>query len=114
MFADIDAYATGLSRSFPDSVESIDIYANSYSMQVRPAVLRALRHGRTVRHFSSPHLHDRFVIKDRVDGKLLGTSFGGFGSKFFALLDLSRHDVTAVRTELQQLCPMPIHRNRRG
>lgn len=110
LFPDLRSYADGLAGLFPATVKSIDLYTNSYAKVVRPTVLRALKAGRSVRHFSSPDLHDRFVIKDRVDGMLLGTSFGGFGNKFFALLDLPRNDVAALRTELQELCPLPRRR----
>lgn len=108
MYPDVGSYAQALVGLFPSSAKRIDLYTNSYNSNVRPAVLRPLKEGRNVRHFSSDRLHDRFIIKDGTEGKILGTSFGGFGRKFFAMLDLSTGDVSAVRSELHALCPSPV------
>lgn len=108
MFPDVDAYTEAIAGLFPKSARKIDLYTNSYSQKVRPAVLRRLKEGRNVRHFSSDQLHDRFLLKDRTKGKVLGTSLGGFGRKFFAVVDLAPADVSEVVDQLRALCPNPI------
>ncbi|MBO6727990.1 MULTISPECIES: hypothetical protein [Hyphomicrobiales] len=113
MFPDIESYSDALVRLFPKTAIRVDLYTNSYQRTVRPAVLRALKEGRSVRHYMSSDLHDRFVIKDRSEGKSIGTSFGGFGRKFFAMTDLSPVDVASVMSELKKLCPEPVRPGRR-
>ncbi len=112
MFANVEAYVRALKGIFPQSVKRLDLYTNGWANAVRTPVLDALKDGRRVRHFSSDDLHDRFIIKDRQTAKAMGTSFGGFGAKFFALLDLSPRDAVEVRSELSRLCPFPVQLNR--
>ena len=112
MFPDLEAYVSALTRIVPQSVQRLDLYTNGYAAAVRTPLLRALKEGRSVRHFSSDALHDRFVIKDQCEAKVIGTSFGGFGNKFFALIDLSSSDTADVRTHLRNLCPFPVQLNR--
>lgn len=108
LFPDVETYAEAIADLFPKSAKKVDLYTNSYSQKVRPAVLQRLKEGRNVRHFSSNHLHDRFLIRDQSAGKVLGTSLGGFGRKFFAVVDLDPADVTDVVAELRSLCPHPL------
>lgn len=112
MFPDVDAYAEGIASLFPRSAKKIDLYTNSYSKKVRPAVLQRLKEGRNVRHFSSDQLHDRFLLRNRSAGKVLGTSLGGFGRKFFAVVDLDPADVSDVIDQLRTLCPSPLFHRR--
>jgi len=108
MFPDVDAYAKAIADLFPKSAKKVDLYTNSYSQMVRPAVLQRLKEGRNVRHFSSDQLHDRFLLRNRSQGKVLGTSLGGFGRKFFAVVDLDPADVSEVVDQLRALCPNPL------
>ena len=112
MFPDVETYAEAIASLFPKSAKKIDLYTNSYSKKVRPAVLQRLKEGRNVRHFSSDQLHDRFLLKNLSEGKVLGTSLGGFGRKFFAVVDLEPSDVSEVVDQLRALCPHPLfHRS---
>ncbi|MBB3747176.1 hypothetical protein FHX10_006732 [Rhizobium sp. BK591] len=113
LYPDVTSYAQVLLSLFPASAKRIDLYSNGYMSQVKPAIMRPLKDGRQARHFSSHGLHDRFVIKNRTEGKFIGTSFGGFGRKFFAISDLPRQDVSALLSELHALCPKPIKHGRR-
>ena len=108
MFPDVETYAEAIAGLFPKSAKKIDLYTNSYSKKVRPAVLQHLKEGRNVRHFSSDQLHDRFLLRNRSAGKVLGTSLGGFGRKFFAVVDLVPADVSEVIDHLRTLCPNPL------
>ena len=112
LFKTVEDYAAGLRNIFPASVKDIDVYSNSYTTSVRRCVLKKMKDGRNVRHFSSHEIHDRFVIKDGKEGRLIGTSFGGFGRKFFAMIDLPPHDVCDVVSELRKLCPKLVRSRR--
>lgn len=112
MFATVEDYVGALAGIFPKSAKRIDLYTNGWANAVKTPVLHALKDGRSVRHFSSDDLHDRFIIKDRREAKAIGTSLGGFGAKFFALLDLSPEDAVEVRSELTKLCRFPVQLNR--
>ncbi|MBB3302844.1 hypothetical protein FHT72_006825 [Rhizobium sp. BK077] len=113
LYQSVEDYAQALAKLIPASAKQLDLYTNSYQSAVRPVVLNALKEGRNVRHFSTNLLHDRFVLKDGSEGKMIGTSFSGFGRKFFGMLDLEPTDVAAVRRELFALCPNPIQGGRR-
>lgn len=108
LYKGVEDYADGLSGIFPKSVKDIDVFSNSYTTSTRRYVMNKLKEGRRVRHFSSHQIHDRFIIKDGEEGKLIGTSFGGFGRKFFSMIDLPPDDVHAVISELRALCPKPV------
>ncbi|WP_157971172.1 hypothetical protein [Pseudogemmobacter bohemicus] len=108
LFKTIEEYADGLAEILPASARHIDIFSNSYSSPVRKCVMGKLKGGRNIRHFSSDKLHDRFIIKDGTEGRVIGTSFGGFGSKFFAMMDLPDYDVISVMSELRDLCLRPV------
>jgi hypothetical protein len=107
-YGSIEVYANEMEKIIPSSVSDIDIFSNSYRSLVRKSVFKRLKLGRKVRHFSSHEIHDRFVIKDGKEGKLIGTSFGGFGRKFFAMVDLPPSDVHKVVSQLRELCPKPV------
>lgn len=108
LYRNIEDYAAGLESIFPTSVTNIDVFSNSYTARVRSCVMKKLKMRRKIRHFSSHAVHDRFVIKDGKEGRLIGTSFGGFGRKFFAMIDLPRDDVRDIISELRELCPKPV------
>jgi hypothetical protein len=108
LFPTVEKYADGLAGILPASAEKLDVYSNSYTTSVRKCVMKEFKFRRTVRHFSSHDLHDRFIIKDGIEGKILGTSFGGFGRKFFSMIDLPAEDVKDVVSELRKLCPFPV------
>jgi hypothetical protein len=112
MFPNVDSYAEAIAELFSKSVKKIDLYTNSYNQKVRPAVLGRLKEGRNIRHFSSDRLHDRFLLKGQSEGKVLGTSLGGFGRKFFAVVDLDSSDVVEVVTQLRTLYPRPLFHRR--
>jgi len=103
MFASVEEYAQALGNIFPPSVKHVDLFYNGYSKKVRPSVKRQLKEGRRLIEFNRCAIHDRFVVKDGREGKLIGTSFGGFGKKFFALIDLPSSDVKQLRAELDTL-----------
>jgi hypothetical protein len=63
-----------------------------YTRQIKTAIRRKLKEGRTLEIFDTQPVHDRYIFKNNVDGRMLGTSFGGFGNKIFTILPLPRED----------------------
>jgi hypothetical protein len=112
MFPNVESYARALRGLIPNSVKKLDLYSNGFTRVVRSEISRHLKEGRMIRYFSSAHLHDRFIIKGGTEGKIIGTSFGGFGNKFFAMLDLPRADVNEVLNHLRALCPATMYARR--
>lgn len=108
LYRSVEDYTTSIEKIFPASVKDVDIFSNSCTTSVRSCVMKKLKIRRNVRHFSSHEIHDRFVIKDGREGKLIGTFFGGFGGKFFAMIDLPPDDVREVISQLRKLCPKPV------
>lgn len=114
MFGDLTAYVDAISGIFPATVTAVDLYGTGFTGKVKTELLNALKDGRNVRVFDAQGLHDRFILKDRDQGRVMGTSFGGFGSKFFFTEELSAADVAEVRAELRRLAPFPTQLNRGG
>lgn len=99
-FRSEEDYVDAIVRLLPPSAEQIDIFCNGFKHSIRRKFVRAAKEGRAqLRIFVSSKIHDRFVLRDD-EVKLVGTSFGGFGNKIFALLDLSKEDSEIVRREL--------------
>ena len=114
MFTDQTAYINAVSRIFPKSVTEIDLYVTGFTSTVKTEMLRSLKEGRSVRLFDTEGLHDRFILKDRYEGKVIGTSFGGLGNKFFFTENIPSDDTVEIRKELQRLAPFPTQLNRGG
>jgi hypothetical protein len=102
-FKTIDAYVNAINGMIPRTAKKIEIYTNSYETEVKKKLSLLLKDGREVKYINSKEIHDRFIIKGEREGKIIGTSFGGFGNKFFAVLDLSEDDAFQVKTLLRNL-----------
>ncbi|UWQ21629.1 hypothetical protein [Jannaschia sp. W003] len=105
IYPTVEKYASSIEKMLPKSATRIDIYSNGHTITAKRAVVGKLKAGRSIRHFSSSGIHDRFLIRDNNAGKIIGTSFGGFGSKFSVVVDLSEKDVKSVCENLRGLCP---------
>ena len=53
--------------------------------------------------FSSADIHDRFIIKNSLHGKMIGASMQGFGGKIFAMLDIPSEDLPPLLESLRQI-----------
>ena len=62
-----------------------------------------LKEGRNVTIYDTNLIHDRYILKNNSEGKMIGTSFGGIGNKVFTVLDLPREDVTTLKRYLHQI-----------
>ncbi len=112
MFSDQTAYINAVTGIFPATVTSIDLYVTGYTNTVRTEMLNSLKNGRNVRVFDTDGLHDRFIFKNHGEAKVLGTSFGGLGNKFFFTENLTRRDGAEVLAELRRIAPFPTQLNR--
>lgn len=57
----------------------------------------------TLTRFQTTEIHDRVIIKDDLEARVLGTSFGGLGNKIAFILDLPREDLKKFRQELYRI-----------
>ena len=63
-----------------------------------------------LRNYPTGAIHDRVMIKDNDRAKMLGTSFGGLGSKIAFFVDLPEEDVTIFQKELHKIRTKPTFR----
>src|SRR5262249_51576926 len=59
---------------------------------IKKAVRRRLKEGRQLEIYDTNMIHDRYIIKDNTEGRMIGTSIGGFGAKVFTVLPLPYED----------------------
>lgn len=111
-YADVQSGAEALAQLIPLRPRGSILY-QWLRKRSTPTLPRAFKEQRNSRHFSSSLAHDRFVPKDRTMGKVIGTSFGGFGRKFFGRRDLEPADTMSIRRVRYMPCPTPILIGRR-
>jgi hypothetical protein len=85
----------------PAVARHVKFYGAGYTKKIKTALKRKLKDGRTLDIFDTSHIHDRYVIKDYSEGRMIGTSFGGFHNKIFTILPLPRDDVQRIVTFLR-------------
>jgi hypothetical protein len=91
----------------PPESKRINLYGNYASLRrIQQPMTQKMRRGRPNRQFNyfyTDTIHDRYIIKDKRWGKMIGTSFGGIGNKFFTILDLPAEDVQSICGELERI-----------
>jgi hypothetical protein len=95
-------YVDALISLIPSTARHVDIFCNGLKLSVRKAFYLKAKEGRRVRIFNTQDVHDRFVVRDD-EVKVIGTSFGGFGNKIFAVLDLSPDDAEIVKRDFDRI-----------
>lgn len=103
LFKSDDDYIGYINRLLPKSAHSVDFFGNGFTGRIRKALLHEVKEGRQVRFYDTNSIHDRYIIRDRNDGRMLGTSLGGFGNKIFTILDLPATDTKTLVTYLDKL-----------
>jgi hypothetical protein len=101
VFKSADDYVEFIANLIPATARHVKLYGAGYTKAIRTALKRKLKEGRTLDIFDTFHIHDRYVIKDYSEGRMLGTSFGGFHNKIFTILPLPREDVQRILTFLR-------------
>jgi len=92
LFKSIDEYIDFVSDLIPSSARCVKLFGNGYTSKIKKSLRLKLKHGRQLEIFDTEAIHDRYIIKDNAEGRMIGTSFGGFGSKVFTILPLPRQD----------------------
>lgn len=89
-------YIRAIKIIVPKTCAAVKFYACGFYSRIRNPLIEALKDGRQINFIDTTHIHDRFIIKDRKEAKYIGTSFGGFGRKVFAINDLPIDDVSLL------------------
>jgi hypothetical protein len=77
----------------PPTARFVKLFSLGFTAKIKKDLYAALKEGREVKLFTTPHIHDRYIIRDNSEGRMIGTSFGGFGNKIFTVLPLPAEDV---------------------
>jgi hypothetical protein len=96
LFKSTDDYVQFISNLLPATARHVKLYGNGYTGKIKTAIRRKLKAGRTLDFFYTNDIHDRYIIKNNAEGRMLGTSFGGFVSKIFTILPLPREDTQRI------------------
>ncbi len=98
-----DAYADEV-RQVLGPVAEVDVYhLPDPPKELRTAMKRIAFEGRRVTPHETTEIHDRVWIKDGNDARVVGTSFGGIGSKLAFIIALSEEDRTRFQEELRRI-----------
>jgi hypothetical protein len=92
VFQSIDEYVDFVSDLVPASARHLKLFGCGYTKKIKTALLKKLKKGRAMDFCNTKLVHDRYLIKDNIDGRMIGTSFGGFGYRIFTILPLPRED----------------------
>lgn len=96
-------YVSYISSLIPETVKSIKFYGQGFTSEVKSKLLMSLKEGRNILFFSTPEIHDRYIIKDLDECRIIGTSFGGMGNKIFTVLPLPNEDLATLKKYLRQI-----------
>jgi hypothetical protein len=88
IFRSEDDYVDFIAGLVPATTRHVKLCGAGYTKKIKSALKRKLKEGRTLDIFDTFHIHDRYVIKNYSEGRMLGTSFGGFHNKIFTMLPL--------------------------
>lgn len=92
LFESSGEYVEFVANFIPSSARQVKLFGCGYSSKIKRALREKLKEGRQLQIFDTEEIHDRYIIKDNVEGRMIGTSIGGFGSKVFTVLPLPRED----------------------
>jgi len=101
LFLSADEYVDFVANLIPRTARHVKLYGMGYTKTIQAALKSKLEINRTLNIFDTPFIHDRYVIKDYSEGRMLGTSFGGFHNKIFTILPLPREDVERILSFLR-------------
>jgi hypothetical protein len=79
IFRSEDDYVDFIAGLVPATARHVKLYGAGYTKKIKSALKRKLKEGRTLDIFDT--FHDRYVIKNYSEGRMLGTSFGGLSSR---------------------------------
>lgn len=98
-------YTKALIKIFPNNLKEVEIF--HLPGPNKRIYEKIKKHCRTkeirFKNFSTTEIHDRVWIKNKADGKVIGTSFGGLGNKIAFILDLPEDDKDKFMQELHRI-----------
>jgi hypothetical protein len=96
LFPTVTAYVEYIDGLVPASVKHLKMFSCGFEKPIKTALRRKLKEGRMLEIFDTNEIHDRYIIRDDKEGLMIGTSFGGFGSKIFTVLPLPAADTAKI------------------
>jgi hypothetical protein len=66
-------YVSFISDLIPASAGHDKLFGCGYTREIKTAIRRKLKQGQTLEIFDTRLLHDRYIIKNNVDGRMLGS-----------------------------------------
>ena len=96
LFHSTDEYVNFVCGLIPRTARHVKFFGNGHTSKIKSALRCRLKEGRQLDMFSTDLIHDRYIIKDNTEGRMIGTSFGGFGNKIFTVLPLPREDTAKL------------------
>ena len=103
IYSSEEDYIDYFSSLFPASATKIKIFGNGFKTSIRKKMKAKLKEGRSITFFDTNMIHDRYIIKDNTEGRMIGTSFGGLGNKVFTVLELPKEDVVTLSRYLRKI-----------
>lgn len=100
-----EEYATEVAKVLK-GIEKLDIFhlpdaPKEMKTAMRRVVFKCLK--TPPRCYPTCEIHDRVWIRDGLDARIVGTSFGGIGSKLAFMLPLPKADLEAFQEELDRI-----------
>lgn len=105
IFRTQEKYVEWLLDLFPKGLERLDVFhLPSPNRRIVASITQHCKMKRiSLGKWETTEIHDRVLIKDGIEAKAIGTSFGGFGNKIAFVLDLPKEDLDVFRKELHRI-----------
>jgi len=103
LYATPHDYVMEVCDLIPESAKKMRLFGTGYTSEIEAKFLGELRSGREVKFVDTTRIHDRIILRDDATAKMIGTSFGGFGRKLFAVLDFPPSDISDLKDVLNDI-----------
>jgi hypothetical protein len=96
LFESSEMYCDYVADLISPEAKKVTLVGNGYTNDIKKKLSLRLKEGREIKFVDTTSIHDRYIIRDSSQGKMIGTSLGGFGNKMFTILDLPSNDVATI------------------
>lgn len=98
-------YLESIVDLIPTTLQTIEVYhlPGPNKKIFNPFQKHCRKKNIALRNWATTEIHDRVLIKNNSEAKVLGTSFGGLGNKIAFVLDLPEEDLKVFRSELRRI-----------
>lgn len=103
LFKNEEEYIDMICSLVPDSTKSVRFFGINNKSTVKNCIINKLKSGRQVSYTETNKIHDRYIIKDGSEGKMIGTSLGGFGRRVFTVKDLDAEEIKTLKNILHDI-----------